>query len=698
MRPACAGRRPRSMRWAADRTRVCAHPRPALCSAPRPRRPRAQSARVRVLPGRAVKPRPSGRRGSSAAAPVPMTATLSARLFTRREMRRAQLADTASRTTPAGRCVHRMRCTPSDLPREATSEKTLCRSGNPDTMAANSSTTITRRGSVPAASSSIDRARASASVRSRKRSSARRLVSARPAESSSRSVMRPTQCGRVTSGANDEPPLKSTSRKLTVCGPERFRHRQHPGDEQLAFPLPVVPPMIAWGPSPTRSSAYPRLVHRHAAGQRRTTRSRTWRQRGQTHEFRQRTAGAVDAFCLGAAAQHGRKIARLLLRHRLRRHGPESRRFGMSHDRRRDRRVEDDPAVTRKVGGVARHSDHDPWRTIRCREVRELHSAGHGPDFARGTRMRQVGQPREADAEDTRVCAGESALAKPNYDPAGHRHRHGAGAAADADAESGIDDDGGILKHTAFSAKLPKGGADIVRGVVIGAGSVGARNEGAGNPNRYRSRRAPAPSPRRHRSGSLCDEASTRDGSVPPAAEPNARGRVPRRWRTARRPVRRRIVTSHAASSLYPSTARRGGCRARWPVRERRRPADRPSADRPHHDRPDHGGGAGHHREGIGGRRHRRRRQRQVRRTTHRARQACRRPILGSFGPNWGRPTEWAIGRRGQLTTKNCSPISTRDPRSTRWRWLGMARAGRASGSRTTVPFPEKRSLIQNAP
>jgi hypothetical protein len=62
-------------------------------------------------------------------------------------------------------------------------------------------------------------------------------------------------------------------------------------------------------------------------------------------------------------------------------------------------------------------------------------------------------------------------------------------------------------------------------------------------------------------------------------------------------------------------------------------------------------------------------------------------------------PTE----RRGeervcQLTMRNCSPMSTREPRTTWYRLPGSQRTGPASGSRTMVPLPENRSEIQNAP
>ena len=171
-------------------------------------------------PDALTKPRPSGRRVSSAAAPVPIASTLSARLFTRRQIRSVQFAITASRTAPAGRWVQRIRCTPSERPRAAMSENTPCSSGKPPTTVANSSTTMTSRGNgSPSSSSSSDRTPHRASTRSRRRSSARRLSSARAAESSSRSVITPTQCGRWASGAKDDPPLKSTRRKLTASGP-----------------------------------------------------------------------------------------------------------------------------------------------------------------------------------------------------------------------------------------------------------------------------------------------------------------------------------------------------------------------------------------------------------------------------------------------------------------------------------------------
>ena len=89
-------------------------------------------------------PRPRAAAGIAAAAALPTTATLSAGSSTRRQIRRVMLASTDSRTTPAGRCVHTTRCSPSERPRAARSENTVWRSGSSATSAANSSTTMTR--------------------------------------------------------------------------------------------------------------------------------------------------------------------------------------------------------------------------------------------------------------------------------------------------------------------------------------------------------------------------------------------------------------------------------------------------------------------------------------------------------------------------------------------------------------------------
>ena len=209
------------------------------------------SAEMRQRPGTAA--------GSAAAASVPSTAWLSARLFTRRETLRLQFASRASRTTPLGRCVQRIRCTPSERPRAAMSRKSACSSGKAVSMVANSSTTITRRGSgfdrEPALFSSVmSRAPAARMARSRCRSSAARLARARAACRPSRSVMRPTQWGRATRGRNAAPPLKSISRKVTAsCGWAAAIAATQVTRSSL-LPLPVVPPTTACGPAATRSS------------------------------------------------------------------------------------------------------------------------------------------------------------------------------------------------------------------------------------------------------------------------------------------------------------------------------------------------------------------------------------------------------------------------------------------------------------
>ena len=124
-----AGRRARGRRVRRD---ARAHP-PASAIA---------SCSVRGVPSDSRMPRPRGSAGSRAAASPPSIATLSARSVTRSESRRVALASTASRITPAGRWVHRMRCRPSERPRAARSPNTSCSSGLAETTAANSSTTI----------------------------------------------------------------------------------------------------------------------------------------------------------------------------------------------------------------------------------------------------------------------------------------------------------------------------------------------------------------------------------------------------------------------------------------------------------------------------------------------------------------------------------------------------------------------------
>ncbi len=95
-----------------------------------------------------------GRAGSKyAAAVVPRTSSLSASSAIRRASRRLVLARRLSLMTPAGRCVARMRCRPSDRPRWATLTTPSTNSGTSCTRAANSSTTMTRLGGAATISS-----------------------------------------------------------------------------------------------------------------------------------------------------------------------------------------------------------------------------------------------------------------------------------------------------------------------------------------------------------------------------------------------------------------------------------------------------------------------------------------------------------------------------------------------------------------
>ena len=75
-----------------------------------------------------------------------MTSADSSELVTRSAIRRLVLARMSALTTPAGRCVARIRCTPSERPRRAMSISPSTKSGSSATMAANSSMTSTSRG------------------------------------------------------------------------------------------------------------------------------------------------------------------------------------------------------------------------------------------------------------------------------------------------------------------------------------------------------------------------------------------------------------------------------------------------------------------------------------------------------------------------------------------------------------------------
>ena len=82
-----------------------------------------------------------------AASGTPITSALSAGSVTRSAIRRLVLARMSWETTPEGRCVARMRWMPSDRPRWAMFTSPVTKSGRSRLIAANSSMTMTSRGS-----------------------------------------------------------------------------------------------------------------------------------------------------------------------------------------------------------------------------------------------------------------------------------------------------------------------------------------------------------------------------------------------------------------------------------------------------------------------------------------------------------------------------------------------------------------------
>ena len=177
--------------------------------------------------------RPRADAGIAAAASVPITAELSARLFTRSEMRRSVFASTASRTTPAGRCVQSTRWMPSERPRAARSANRACRSGWSASIAANSSTTITSRG-IPG-TASMSRA-----LGVGERALAEPQLGAQALERAQRAVL--VEVGHDSHGVRQRLERRERRAALEVDEQERDplgwmprRHREHPRDEQLAL-------------------------------------------------------------------------------------------------------------------------------------------------------------------------------------------------------------------------------------------------------------------------------------------------------------------------------------------------------------------------------------------------------------------------------------------------------------------------------
>ncbi|CPU67270.1 Uncharacterised protein [Mycobacteroides abscessus] len=100
-----------------------------------------------ILPGPVfTAPRPGIDGSKCAAMGMPRMSVESSSSAMRSATRRFVLARRLSLMTPAGRCVARMRCSPRDRPRWATSTTPSTNSGTSLTRAANSSTTMSRLG------------------------------------------------------------------------------------------------------------------------------------------------------------------------------------------------------------------------------------------------------------------------------------------------------------------------------------------------------------------------------------------------------------------------------------------------------------------------------------------------------------------------------------------------------------------------
>ena len=92
-------------------------------------------------------PRPGVAREMYAASGASITSALSAASVTRSAIRRLVLARMSADTTPEGRWVARIRCRPSERPRWAMPTSPVTKSGRSRASEANSSITITSRGS-----------------------------------------------------------------------------------------------------------------------------------------------------------------------------------------------------------------------------------------------------------------------------------------------------------------------------------------------------------------------------------------------------------------------------------------------------------------------------------------------------------------------------------------------------------------------
>ena len=188
--------------------RTCSRPSRAGVHTPVHRA--AWNTTVSLGPRRSIA-RPGARRGKRAGASSPTTSRASALSCRRRARRRLVLARMSSLTTPAGRCVASTRWTPRLRPRWA--RPTSCRGTSAARRPARRTRRSRRRGAAAAdhgRTTGTRRGRMAPTarrMRSRRRNSASRLVSARSASRSSRSVTSPTVCGRSAQASNVAPPL-----------------------------------------------------------------------------------------------------------------------------------------------------------------------------------------------------------------------------------------------------------------------------------------------------------------------------------------------------------------------------------------------------------------------------------------------------------------------------------------------------------
>ena len=173
--------------------------------------------------------------------------------------RRLVLARRLSLITPAGRCVARIRCSPSDRPRWATSTTPSTNSGTSSTSAANSSTTMTRLGGrlrVPGRLQ-LEQVLGLLAVAAGARGSAARRrseVSARRTRCGLRSVTRPTRVRQVDAVGERRAALVVDEEERDPLRAVGRRHARAPrSGGTRSCPAPVVPPTSAWGPWVRRS-------------------------------------------------------------------------------------------------------------------------------------------------------------------------------------------------------------------------------------------------------------------------------------------------------------------------------------------------------------------------------------------------------------------------------------------------------------